>query len=271
MNARKAMTGSAVILTPTALLVLMFYALSPVDSGRNGTTHMWYSAVNPGPLSAAHAQLENNCAACHAPVQGVTPSNCIVCHANDASLLKRQPTAFHAEISSCSECHLEHKGRDKRPTSMDHGALAKIALGDLAKNPDPNSEDRATMRRIVHWLTFDSSGSGPVEPGLSPIENSLDCTSCHGNDDRHFGLFGADCASCHGTQTWTIPAFRHPPSKSMDCGQCHQAPPSHYMGHFAMISKKVAAQPHAQVDQCYKCHQTTAWPDILGKGWYKHH
>jgi hypothetical protein len=38
-----------------------------------------------------------------------------------------------------------------------------------------------------------------------------------------------------------------------------------------MVSMKVAGKPHARVDQCYQCHQTTAWNDIKGVGWYKHH
>ncbi len=43
------------------------------------------------------------------------------------------------------------------------------------------------------------------------------------------------------------------------------------MGHFQMVSKRVAGQPHADVRQCFLCHQTTAWNDIKGVGWYKHH
>ena len=43
------------------------------------------------------------------------------------------------------------------------------------------------------------------------------------------------------------------------------------MMHFQMISMKVAGQMHAKVDQCFLCHQTTAWNDIRGVGWYKHH
>ena len=30
-------------------------------------------------------------------------------------------------------------------------------------------------------------------------------------------------------------------------------------------------QPHADVRQCFLCHQTTAWNDIKGLGRYKHH
>ena len=67
--------------------------------------------VNPGKLSAAHAHLENDCRACHTPNKGVEAINCIVCHANNEAVLKRQPTAFHANIGSCTECHLEHEGR----------------------------------------------------------------------------------------------------------------------------------------------------------------
>jgi hypothetical protein len=43
------------------------------------------------------------------------------------------------------------------------------------------------------------------------------------------------------------------------------------MGHFNMVSMMVASQPHAQVYQCFLCHQTDAWNDIKGVGWYKHH
>jgi hypothetical protein len=52
------------------------------------------------------------------------------------------------------------------------------------------------------------------------------------------------------------------------------------MMHFDMISKKIARQEDAQVaaccgavqvNQCYRCHQTTSWNDIQGVGYYKHH
>ncbi|HAW32108.1 MAG TPA: hypothetical protein DCY03_29055, partial [Planctomycetaceae bacterium] len=106
---------------------------------------------------------------------------------------------------------------------------------------------------------------------ITPDEVALNCATCHSNDDRHFQLFGQDCAQCHSTDKWMIAEFRHPSPNSMDCAQCHQAPPSHYMMHFKMISARVAGRPHARVDQCFQCHQTTSWNDILGSGWYKHH
>ncbi len=50
----------------------------------------WQRMASPGRLSAAHASLESDCAACHTPVKGVEPANCILCHANDETVLQRQ-------------------------------------------------------------------------------------------------------------------------------------------------------------------------------------
>ena len=36
--------------------------------------------VAPGPLVPAHASLETNCFACHAPLRGVMADLCISCH-----------------------------------------------------------------------------------------------------------------------------------------------------------------------------------------------
>lgn len=112
---------------------------------------------------------------------------------------------------------------------------------------------------------------GRRQLGDGAPEGRLDCAACHGTKDHHQGLFGRDCGQCHATEKWTIPEFRHPSPRSTDCGQCHQAPPSHYMGHFHMISARVAGKPHAKVRECHLYHQTTAWNDIKGVGWYKHH
>ncbi len=255
-----------------AVAVVVTYNLkSPGSDTAITSESTWQAMASPGALSRSHAFLENNCNACHTPVSGVEASSCIVCHANNQTLLQRQPTAFHANISSCTQCHREHQGLAARPTVMDHSALTAIGLRGLEGNPDPDSEDRLASRQLTYWLHGYNTDHQANHPSLTAREMILDCAACHKNDDRHFELFGNDCASCHATSTWTIPQFRHPPAASMDCAQCHQAPPSHYMGHFKMISQKVAGQPRANVEQCYKCHQTTSWPDIRGAGWYKHH
>lgn len=229
----------------------------------------WQRMANPGELSRPHAFLDHNCAACHTPVQGVTAANCIVCHASDLDVLQRQPTAFHSDIGNCVACHQEHRGLDARPVDMDHSALARIGLRQIESNPNIATE----ATQLAAWLHSQGGENATFAPHskLTAGESVLNCATCHTTKDQHFGLFGTNCASCHGTAAWTIAEFRHPAAASMDCAQCHQAPPSHYMGHFNMISMKVAGKPHAKVSECYTCHQTTSWNDIKSVGWYKHH
>lgn len=227
----------------------------------------WLQQASPGPLSAAHASLDERCAACHTPVEGVEAASCIVCHANETALLQRQPTAFHASIGACAECHREHQGRQPPPAMMDHRILAAIGLGKVSR-AEPGSEERQLYDQLVH-----ATAMRPrlAQPKLEAFEAMLACGTCHGSKDRHWGLFGTDCAECHAATAWTIAEFRHPPPSSIDCAQCHKAPPSHFMGHFEMVSMKVAGREHARVEQCYLCHQTTAWNDIRSVGVYKHH
>jgi hypothetical protein len=198
----------------------------------------WQPLASPGPLSGAHAFLEKNCVACHTPGKGVEAASCIACHAANTELLSLPRTAFHARISTCTPCHLEHQGLRRRPTAMDHEVLARA--------------------RETH-------------PNVSPEEAILDCARCHATQDPHAGLFGQDCARCHATAGWALAEFRHPSPRSTQCAQCHQAPPSHFMEHFRMVSARVARQPAARVEQCYQCHQVDAWNNIKKVGWYKHH
>lgn len=259
------------------IIALCFVALAAVSvfllrRTPLGEVAAWQRQVSPGRLSAPHAFLESNCAACHTPIRGVEAANCVVCHANNQELLARQPSAFHANIQSCSPCHFEHQGVNRRPVSMDHVALANIGLRELSAD-GADGEQRQARERLVTWIRqHDASESAhAAHPEITAKEMTLDCASCHSNKDPHFKLLGQNCAECHGTTKWTVASFIHPSPRSTSCAQCHQAPPSHYMMHFNMVSKSVAKQPDAQVNQCYLCHQTTTWNDIKGGGWYKHH
>lgn len=233
----------------------------------------WQPMVSPGALSSAHAFLANNCVACHTPIKGVEAANCITCHANNQSLLQRQPTAFHADVQSCIECHSEHQGTGRRPTSMDHAALAKWGLRQGTSNSATRPSRDSKREGIVAWISQQKGKFAlPAgHPAFQPEEAALNCIVCHADQDRHRGFFGTDCIQCHTTTAWAISEFRHPLPSSVSCAQCHQAPPSHYMMHFQMVSMKVAGQEHAKISECFKCHQTTAWNDIKDVGWYKHH
>ncbi len=250
-----------------AFVSILFASIAEIRFS-DKTRNILQKQVAPGKLSAAHAQLQSNCVSCHtAGNNSIDEAKCISCHADNKNLLQRQPTAFHVNIGNCASCHIEHQGIDANLRVMNHEALAKIGINTI---PEGKSISNQKKNQLL------PNGNSLV----SVLEATLDCSSCHSTKDKHFGLFGKDCASCHATTQWTIPEFQHPALRSTDCVQCHQAPPSHYMMHFEMVDKNVAARDKStgdaccegvNVNQCYSCHQTTAWNDIKGIGFYKHH
>jgi hypothetical protein len=262
---------AAVVLLPVVLGIGLVVLARRTSLGRAIT---WQRQVSPGPLSAAHAFLANNCAACHTAVKGPESAQCVACHANDVALLQRQSTAFHARIGSCRDCHLEHRGEGQPLALMDHDALVRIALLPSRSAERATVEGEPLRTQLLTWVKQVDDAGGPASrgnPHLTSREAALDCAACHGTKDRHFRYFGRDCAECHRTAEWTIPEYRHPSPRNTECAQCHQQPPSHCMGHFHMVSAQVARQPRARANQCFLCHQTTAWNDIKGVGFYKHH
>lgn len=196
---------------------------------------MWGTAVSPGPLSKAHAFLNNKCESCHTPNRGIVAAKCITCHVSAPELLMNPVTAFHAHLNDCRGCHAEHQGRNVRPIHMDHAVLEKIAT-QAAGHPTP-----------------------------------LNCQSCHAFQDKHQEFFGKQCSTCHSQKTWKIPGYLHPSPTSTNCSECHKAPPSHHMMHFRMVDQSITGKKEARVDQCYTCHQTDSFNDIKGVGWYKMH
>lgn len=144
----------------------------------------WQRMASPGELSKAHSFLSHNCNACHTPVKGVEAVNCIACHANNESLLKRQPTSFHANIGSCVECHTEHQGSKTRLTQMDHNALTSLGLQQLRSFSNSNDEDERLIIEQVTLFLEQNESKRPtllVNPHLSSKELTLRCASCHQN------------------------------------------------------------------------------------------
>lgn len=265
----------AAVLAVAAVLVIIWRA-----SGVHVSASVWQQHASPGPLSNAHSRLQGDCAACHTAVEGPDDTKCIACHANNTALVQQQPTRFHSEVKDCASCHTEHQGADADLRRMNHVTLARLVLKTQERRTTAGIP--AERAELLQWLNRLPAGRSrsSSHPETSALESALNCQGCHATKEPHSGLFGKDCASCHATQQWTIAKYRHPSSNSTDCAQCHQAPPSHYMMHFEMVSKRVSGQQDAlasgccgtvEVRQCHRCHQTTSWNDIRGVGWYKHH
>jgi hypothetical protein len=221
---------AAVIALAVAVSVSMYRTDTAHPPGWGKSIPGWGAAVRPGPLSNAHAFIGNQCASCHKPNEGITVTKCVTCHVPAKELLSRPSTVFHSDVKTCSGCHVEHQGRDKRPIKMDHAVLERLAMREAGK---------------------------PV---------ALDCKGCHVFKDKHQEFFGPKCATCHATDTWKIVGFLHPSPKNKECSQCHKPPPSHLMMHFNMMDKSITGQRNATVNQCYACHQTDSWNNIKGVG-----
>jgi len=257
----------ATVYLALGVLGLAAAVLVPLVIYRSGTPALsaWRSIASPGPLSAVHAFLGAECESCHTPDKGIATASCITCHASEPLLLAKQSTAFHATINDCRGCHIEHQGTDGRPIKMDHSVLSEA--GFRAAHAGTLPGQAATPGTIVfEHLLAGVTGRATVADG-----QVLDCVSCHVFRDKHQGLFGEQCADCHATTTWKIAGYLHPSPKSEECNQCHQAPPSHYMMHFAMVDQGISGQRNARVEQCFACHQTDSFNDIRGRGWYKMH
>jgi hypothetical protein len=266
MSRKGAIIAALLVVLPALAIAVWEYApqLQQIAS--------WQNMASPGPLSAAHAFLKEDCAACHTPAKGVEDVTCVACHANETTLLQRQSTMFHASIAdtnNCVACHKEHDaGRSLR--GMNHTAMTDIILRWLDRAPEGH-EGAVLLAHLKAHRPEILAGRLTLANGMTHKETLLDCASCHKTKDPHIQVFGNDCATCHGTATWSITEYRHPPPNSTDCGQCHLAPLSHYKEHFVMMSKKIAGVAKAEPEQCHLCHQTTSWNDIRGVGIYDHH
>ena len=154
--------------------------------------------ISPGPLQPGHAELADQCFACHAPWLGASAARCQSCHAladiglksaAGASLAVRPPkAAFHRELieADCTACHTGHQGR--------------------AVVPDSPRFAHAVLRAEVRGA----------------------CTSCHAPpvDGLHRQIKG-QCSQCHDARHWHPATFNHDRLFQLDgdhdagCETCH--------------------------------------------------
>lgn len=177
--------------------------------------------VSPGALVAGHAELAQDCFACHAPWRGAASQRCTECHKPvDIGLRTTKGLAlatrgavkasFHQDLveQDCMACHSDHQGpkltqRSRKPFS--HGLL-KAGVRDT-------------------------------------------CSSCHsGPKDRFHPDLKVECGQCHTTRAWKPAQFDHAllaPAALDRCETCHKAP---------------GDRLHRQVQgNCKACHKTEAW------------
>lgn len=210
-----------------------------------------HQMVSPGNLIPAHAALQGDCFACHAPLRGASAERCIACHAvRDIGLRTTRGTpiqrkesrpSFHQALiePDCMACHSDHP----RPTlskartiSFDH------ALLNAAARPRCQS---------CHVAPRDDLHRGQALP----------CATCHQpprwkpatfDHARYFRLDGdhdASCATCHPGGNY----------KRYTCYGCHEHQP-------ARIIAKHREEGIANIENCVRCHRSAAGEPGEGEG-----
>ncbi|MCB5425779.1 cytochrome c3 family protein [Altererythrobacter sp. CC-YST694] len=200
-----------------------------------------HQMIAPGPLIPAHAELEQDCFACHAPLRGASPTRCVTCHVpteigvktTKGELIRSEKpkVAFHAQLqdADCMACHTDH------------------AAALLTRNK-PKS--------FAHDL---------LKPAVA-----TQCASCHAKpkDGLHATITG-QCAQCHTTNKWTPASFAHDRYFQLDadhnvacttchignqferytCYGCHEHQP-------ARIIAEHAEEGIRDIENCTRCHRS---------------
>ena len=198
--------------------------------------------LSNGPLASSHATLDDDCTACHAPLDAVTSEKCSVCHeklgdklgvytydahylyrSNDFNRLVSSP-----EETSCAACHPEHGGReatlthvadqrcrtchewksfnDGHPQFAAHVSSQDTASQDTATQGEAGIADDAgiTFPHVQHVREIRR------REGVEDVERT--CLYCHQptEDGRGFEPLDFDrhCDACHltaGARTLPVP------------------------------------------------------------------
>lgn len=265
-------TISKFIIIPGLAIIFIFGLI--FGEGLMGHFHKY---TFPGPLSdtqgaepmggfSSHAEFEQDCGHCHAPLHCVTDTQCQDCHMEIAEQ-RATATGLHSRlpgIDQCETCHTEHMGRNASITefafkNIDHQLLSGFSLEKHGTTYD----DQAMDCQGCH-----SQDSFTAE--------TLDCITCHIDEDHdnmaeHIDIYGTSCIPCHDGSD-RMANFQHAhvypldgghentdckechvervfAGTANDCASCHEEPDVH-IGIFGV--------------QCDRCHVATAWlPAVL--------
>jgi len=210
-----------------------------------------HEMVSPGDLIPAHAALKQDCFACHVPLRGASPAQCISCHA--VGDIGRKTTAglaiaprpghpaFHQALrqDNCLSCHSGHPGPKLTPSravSFDHDLLLPAALAQC---------------QSCHSAPTDSLHRGQVT-ACATCHQPTDWKAATFAHDRYFLLEGdhkAPCTTCHTTGGF----------QTYSCYGCHAHEP-------ARIIAQHREEGITNLDNCVRCHTIAHGEGREGEG-----
>jgi hypothetical protein len=236
-----------------------------------------YASMIPGPVTGSqdgdpiggyvsHAQFEDGCTHCHAPLHCVTEDRCQECHVEVAQE-KAEMSGMHGLLpgtNRCQNCHVEHQGREADITTLafkriDHAALANFSLDYHQQDFNGEAMDCQSCHSQDDYR-----------------QASLDCVTCHAEEDHdlmatHIDEHGTQCLSCHDGET-KLAEFEHNVQAfnltgahtEVECKECHvdaelqygETPTACVNCH----TEEERPDSHPQFgDDCQRCHSTTAF------------
>ena len=218
------------------------------------------SSWSPGPLSAAHAQLENDCQACHVKAfEAVRDESCKACHTNvhdhaDPFRLARAAPdldrwgkvklafreTFNMPPGRCADCHTEHQGKRAMPVTAQrfcsdcHQALKSklpdTKLGNAGDFGTLHPEFRPAL--ITEWIQ-----DRPVVKRLDLSRNPLEQSNLKFPHALHLSKTNGVAQMARRLSA------EHGFGQSLSCADCHDPDPS-----------GARFQPVSMVEDCAMCH-----------------
>jgi len=218
------------------------------------------SSWSPGPLSAAHAQLENDCQACHVKAfEAVRDESCKACHTNvhdhadPFRLARAEPDldrwgkvklafreTFNIPPGRCADCHTEHQGKRAMPVTAQrfcsecHQALRSklpdTKLGNAGDFGTLHPEFRPAL--ITEWVQ-----DRPVVERLDLSRNPLEQSNLKFPHALHLSKTNGVAQMARRLSA------EHGFGQSLSCADCHDPDPS-----------GARFQPVSMVEDCAMCH-----------------
>lgn len=196
--------------------------------------------ISPGPPIEAHADLADDCFACHTPFIGSSADKCTACHqVQEIGRLttsgipigqENKQVAFHQQLieEDCVACHSEHKGvKPFRPIGRFSHDLLEVATREQC----------------------DSCHSKPGDALHQKIDSN--CIECHTNrawmpatfDHQEYFRFDrqhdAECSTCHVDSNYA----------TYTCYGCHEHSRS-------KIREEHMEEGINQYENCVECHRS---------------
>lgn len=267
-------TGGLIALIVSLVLIGASYAFTGNRMFSPGQLNAQASGSGLGGVQS-HADLDENCAACHPAFwQSTQMTNlCLECHDGLIEQLKDNSSLHGAVMAgfeeiNCRDCHTDHNGPE--------ATMTKYLSGDFQHELVGYSLD---AHKQIDWereMVCEDCHQG----GFTNFE-SIVCINCHEQVDAagmqdHTDLFGFDCLACHdGVDTYGAD-FDHNDMvfplrgkhAQVACEQCHveaRTLADLQMTPTACEACHLEDDAHEGVmgERCGVCHSPTDWEDAI--------